>query len=40
MENDEILTIGERCVVLKVAEKTAHRLVLKGEIPLFKVGGS
>ena len=40
MENNEILTIGELCLFLKIAEKTAYRLVLEGKIPGFKVGGS
>lgn len=40
MENTEILTIGELCLFLKIAEKTAYRLVLEGKIPGFKVGGS
>lgn len=40
MEPDEILTIKELSRYLKLAEKTAYRLVAKGTIPGFKVGGS
>lgn len=40
MKNDEILTIKEVAAYLKLNEKTAYRLVLNGEIPGFKVGGS
>ncbi|MFT6072965.1 MAG: excisionase family DNA binding protein [Dasania sp.] len=40
MNNDEILTISELCAYLKLAEKTAYRLVSEGKIPGFKVGGS
>lgn len=40
MKNDEILTIKEVAAYLKLNEKTAYRLVLNGDIPGFKVGGS
>ncbi|MBI9102574.1 MAG: PTS sugar transporter subunit IIA [Spirochaetales bacterium] len=35
--NDELLTLSEVASYLKVAEKTIHRMVKKGEIPCFKV---
>lgn len=38
--NDEILTLKEVAVYLKLAEKTAYRLVAEGKLPGFKVGGS
>lgn len=37
---DDIFTIHELAEYLKLNEKTAYRLVAKGEIPGFKVGGS
>jgi len=37
---DEILTIKEVAEYLKLAEKTAYRLVAEGKLPGFKVGGS
>ena len=37
---DEILTLKEVAEYLKLAEKTAYRLVLDGKLPGFKVGGS
>ncbi|EKF9860894.1 helix-turn-helix domain-containing protein [Vibrio cholerae] len=37
---DEILTIQEVAVYLKLNEKTAYRLVSEGKLPGFKVGGS
>jgi excisionase family DNA binding protein len=40
MADDEILTIHELSDYLKLNEKTAYRLVAKGDIPGFKVGGS
>jgi len=40
MGNDDILTIKELSQYLKLAEKTAYRLVSDGKIPGFKVGGS
>ena len=36
----EILTVREVAALLKINEKTAYKLVAKGEIPGFKVGGS
>lgn len=38
--SDEILTIKELAVYLKLTEKTAYRLVAEGKLPGFKVGGS
>lgn len=38
--SDEILTVKEVAVYLKVAEKTAYRLAAEGKLPGFKVGGS
>ena len=37
---DEILTLKEVAVYLKLAEKTAYRLAAEGKLPGFKVGGS
>ena len=37
---DEILTLKEVAEYLKLAEKTAYRLVAEGQLPGFKVGGS
>ena len=36
----EILTLKEVAEYLKLAEKTAYRLVAEGKLPGFKVGGS
>jgi len=38
--DDEILTIQEIAIFLKIKEKTAYDLVAKGKLPGFKVGGS
>lgn len=38
--DSDILTIREVADYLKLAEKTAYRLVASGKIPGFKVGGS
>lgn len=38
--NDEIITVKELANYLKIAEKTAYRLVLDKKIPGFKVGGA
>lgn len=40
MKPDDIITIREVADYLKIAEKTAYKLVLEGIIPGFKVGGS
>ena len=40
MMADEILTLKEVAEYLKLAEKTAYRLVAEGKLPGFKVGGS
>lgn len=37
---EEILTIKEVAVYLKLAEKTAYKLAAEGKLPGFKVGGS
>ena len=37
---DEIMTLREVAEYLKVAEKTAYRLVADGKLPGFKVGGA
>ncbi|ENC9883718.1 TPA: helix-turn-helix domain-containing protein [Pseudomonas aeruginosa] len=37
---EEIMTLKEVAEYLKLAEKTAYRLVADGTIPGFKVGGS
>ncbi len=37
---DQILTIKEVAVYLKLAEKTAYKLATGGKLPGFKVGGS
>ena len=37
---DDILTISEVAVLLKVAEKTVYGLAQKGDLPTFKVGGA
>lgn len=37
---DQILTLKEVATYLKLAEKTAYRLVSEGKLPGFKVGGS
>ncbi|MBL4852092.1 MAG: helix-turn-helix domain-containing protein [Gammaproteobacteria bacterium] len=39
MSND-ILTLKEVAEYLKLAEKTAYRLVAEGKLPGFKIGGS
>ena len=38
--SDEILTLKEVAVYLKVAERTLYRLAQDGKLPAFKVGGS
>lgn len=40
METEGIFTIKELSSYLKLAEKTAYRLVSEGKIPGFKAGGS
>ncbi len=37
---DQILTIKDVAIYLKLAEKTAYKLVAEGKLPGFKVGGS
>ena len=36
---DEILTLPEVAVLLKVAEKTVYTMAQKAQLPAFKVGG-
>ena len=36
---DEILTLPEVALLLKVAEKTVYSMAQKGQLPAFKVGG-
>lgn len=38
--SDDILTLKEVAVYLKLAEKTAYRLAAEGKLPGFKAGGS
>lgn len=40
MDNNDILTIKELALYLKLAEKTAYRLASDGKLPGFKVGGA
>lgn len=37
---EEILTIKDVAIYLKLAEKTAYKLAAEGKLPGFKVGGS
>ena len=37
---DQILTLREVAIYLKLAEKTAYKLAAEGKLPGFKVGGS
>ncbi len=36
---DEILTLSEVALLLKVAEKTVYSMAQKNQLPAFKVGG-
>lgn len=36
---DEVLTIQEIAVLLKLADKTVYSMAQKGELPAFKVRG-
>jgi len=38
--SDEIMTIRELAVFLKIKDKTAYKLVAEGKLPGFKVGGA
>ena len=38
--DDDIWTIKEVAIYLKIKEKTAYALVAQGKIPGFKVGGA
>lgn len=35
---DEILTIGEVCSILRIGRSTLLKLIHSGELPAFKVG--
>ena len=37
--SDEILTVQEVAVLLKVADKTVYTMAQRGELPAFKVRG-
>jgi excisionase family DNA binding protein len=37
---DQILTIKDVAIYLKLAEKTVYKLAAEGKLPGFKVGGS
>lgn len=37
---DQIITLKQVATYLKLAEKTAYKLVAAGKLPGFKVGGS
>jgi excisionase family DNA binding protein len=37
---EQILTLKELAIYLKLTEKTAYRLASEGKLPGFKVGGS
>ncbi|GGP66793.1 methylation-associated defense system helix-turn-helix domain-containing protein MAD1 [Shewanella saliphila] len=37
---DQILTLKEVAIYLKLTDKTAYRLASEGKLPGFKVGGS
>lgn len=39
MQNDEMLTIKDIAVMLKVGEKTIYSMTQSGELPAFKVRG-
>ena len=34
-----LLTMSETASLLKISQKTLHRMIQKGRIPAFKVGG-
>lgn len=36
---DEILTLPEVAILLKVAEKTVYTMAQRAQLPAFKVGG-
>ena len=40
MPDDEIMTVKELAVFLKIAEKTAYRFASEGKVPGFKVGSA
>jgi len=40
MVNADIFTLKELALYLKLAKKTAYRLVAEGRLPGFKVGGA
>ncbi|MEG9883696.1 MAG: helix-turn-helix domain-containing protein [Hyphomicrobiales bacterium] len=40
MADTDVMTVREVAEYLKVKERTIYRLVARGDIPAFKVGGS
>ena len=40
MDDTDVMTVREVAEYLKVKERTIYRLVARGDIPAFKVGGS
>jgi len=38
--SNEIITINELAIYLRMAEKTLYRLASEGKVPGFKVGGA
>ena len=40
MHDDEVMTVKELAVYLKIAEKTAYRFASEGKVPGFKVGSA
>jgi len=39
MGTDEVLTLKEVALLLRIAERTAYMMVQRGDLPGFKVGG-
>ena len=39
MPTDEVLTLKEVAMLLKIAERTTYMQVQRGDLPGFKVGG-
>jgi excisionase family DNA binding protein len=39
MNEDEVLTIKDVAIILKLAEKTVYSMAQDGELPAFKVRG-
>lgn len=40
MPDDDIMTVKELALYLKIAEKTAYRFASEGKVPGFKVGSA